>query len=662
MKFTRNTTATPRPQNAYADPFARRSTPIRDRICQWWIRFTRHGFGYYIREHTSIVRRMADPLRGSLSDVLTPIAIIAGIPLLIICLFPVPRLVWWLGVILYILCIVAGIIFWWAYQDSSARRRDWWITLQGTMGARLAASTFGAMPLLRAANHVMPARAAIREAQRETGCLVHDMGFLLGLCHGVPVYMPYEVGGYHLSPTRMGKGTCLVIPMVVEAPGPVVTTSSRVDTLAATIELRRKGWTNRFGASQLGGPVWVFDPMRLAGGKYDDFQLVWDPIAGCDDPILARKSAEAMVSTVGIDHNNEMWGRMAIDIVQALLLAAALSGGTLADVYRWSQSVANLAEPKRILTQACRSSNADGELASHWVRALDALEREDGRIVGSKMLGVTGAFSALSVPQVRDYLSPAHDDPRLFNMDAFLKPDGEHYGTVYLLSELRAVEGQRAAGAGAFTSMFFNQLRDHARKIALTNPDQKLADPVFLILDEIDNIQPWNGLAQMYTAGQAELIISQSFHQSRPGAQAAFGRQVEEQMVENAQITVMGGLKDNATRQSLARMCGTKRVRSTTVTNRGIGIFSAQSSMSEHTEPVLDESHIREIPSGMCLLISKNQPSAVVELIPYWDRGYEPLANTIDDPNLIIETDGDLVVPPLFTEQYSSFFPKESDE
>ena len=52
----------------------------------------------------------------------------------------------------------------------------------------------------------------------------------------------------------MGKGLHVVIPWVLDAPGPVVATSTRPDTLAVT-----------FHAREATGPGAIFDPQRLAG-------------------------------------------------------------------------------------------------------------------------------------------------------------------------------------------------------------------------------------------------------------------------------------------------------------------------------------------------------------------------------------------------------------
>ena len=56
-----------------------------------------------------------------------------------------------------------------------------------------------------------------------------------------------------LGPPRSGKGRHLVIPMLRAAPGPVVTTSTRPDNIAATLAAR-----------QARGPVTIFDPQHLA--------------------------------------------------------------------------------------------------------------------------------------------------------------------------------------------------------------------------------------------------------------------------------------------------------------------------------------------------------------------------------------------------------------
>jgi hypothetical protein len=73
-----------------------------------------------------------------------------------------------------------------------------------------------------------------------------------------------------LGPPRSGKGLHLVVPLIVGAPGAVVTTSTRPDNLAITLRQRAKA-----------GPVAVFDPQGLAAGVPG--RLRWSPMRGCED-------------------------------------------------------------------------------------------------------------------------------------------------------------------------------------------------------------------------------------------------------------------------------------------------------------------------------------------------------------------------------------------
>ena len=80
-----------------------------------------------------------------------------------------------------------------------------------------------------------------------------DVGFRLGRSRGVECWASVEDSMLLLGPPRSGKGQSIVIPMILDAPGPVVTTSTRPDNLAVTLAARSRV-----------GPVAVFDPQGLA--------------------------------------------------------------------------------------------------------------------------------------------------------------------------------------------------------------------------------------------------------------------------------------------------------------------------------------------------------------------------------------------------------------
>ena len=86
-----------------------------------------------------------------------------------------------------------------------------------------------------------------------------------------------------LGPPRSGKGLHFAIPMILDAPGAVITTSTRPDNLTATLNAR----ANR-------GPVAVFDPQHLAAGAPSATK--WSPIRGCEDPQTALVRAKALTT------------------------------------------------------------------------------------------------------------------------------------------------------------------------------------------------------------------------------------------------------------------------------------------------------------------------------------------------------------------------------
>ncbi|WP_260266043.1 type IV secretory system conjugative DNA transfer family protein, partial [Propionibacterium freudenreichii] len=80
-----------------------------------------------------------------------------------------------------------------------------------------------------------------------------DVGYLLGASRGTKVWASVEDSILLIGPPRSGKGLHVVINAILDAPGAVVTTSTRPDNLTATLRARRRR----------GGPVAVFDPQRL---------------------------------------------------------------------------------------------------------------------------------------------------------------------------------------------------------------------------------------------------------------------------------------------------------------------------------------------------------------------------------------------------------------
>lgn len=600
---------------------------VKKRVLTWYEKHLRHGFGFWLREHTSVIRSMSEPEAHWYS--LQTIPVILFVLFLLTAIFT--RHSFWLSIGL-IICIplsVMLIVFWLFYRDDEVRRKDWYSTRPYLLSQHGVGSEISALALSRSAEHALPAIRDALTAMSGSKAQIPArlMGVKIGSSHGVGTWLSMEQPVYLVAPTRMGKTTGLVTPIIMEAPGPVVATSSRVDILDETLAFRRDGWVDPTRSESepdkkpddplrfKGGRVWVFDPMDVAAGKYEH-DLPWNPLTLCADPVVARSSAEALVGTVGIRGENAMWGRMAVDVVQAFLLAAAVDGRTLSDVYEWAQSPSAAQEAAKVL-----ELHPEVEVARLWTAAVRNLRDNDSKIVGSIMLGVTGAFSTLATPVPRKRLSPDPSAPS-FDMDEFLMSTD----TVYLLSPLAPVEEGRTSPGGAFTAMFLEQLRDRARRLAAASEYGKLEPYVTFMLDEIANIQPWSGIPQLFTAGTGEGIWPVCVFQSRSQAKKAFSGS-EGQMWDSSQKVILGGLAD-ADEASVISKATSQRVEkhldSSFSSRDGLGALFGGSAMERRERiPGLNESDIRQIPTSMCLLLSRNSPTAAITLIPYWERTWQ---------------------------------------
>ena len=130
---------------------------------------------------------------------------------------------------------------------------------------------------------------------------------------------------------RMGKTTTQVIPAIVDAPGPVITTSNKRDIIDDTI-----------GVTAARGQVWAFDPQRIAAG-FEQRPWYYDPLSLIRRDPAVMDSASMELADIfrsaarGEDSGGDAFfsdgGR---DLLSRLLLAAALDGRPIGEVFRWA--------------------------------------------------------------------------------------------------------------------------------------------------------------------------------------------------------------------------------------------------------------------------------------------------------------------------------------
>jgi hypothetical protein len=123
---------------------------------------------------------------------------------------------------------------------------------------------------------------------------------------------PHERPRIIIAPTRSGKTTCIVIPAILDAPGPVVATSSKTDLLDIL---------NRF--PDIRKRIVIFDPLDIVADVSVP-RLLWDITQNADDAEIARARAEGLVQfgmgTAQNITNGDYWKSAATNIIAGLFL------------------------------------------------------------------------------------------------------------------------------------------------------------------------------------------------------------------------------------------------------------------------------------------------------------------------------------------------------
>lgn len=141
-----------------------------------------------------------------------------------------------------------------------------------------------------------------------------DVGVRLGRSRGVECWVSVEDSMGVVGPPRSGKGLQVVVPMILGAPGAVVTTSTRPDNLAVTLRARQEV-----------GPVAVFDPQGLAGGVPG--RLRWSPLRGCERAGTALVRARALTAGAAAGTNeSSFWQSSAEQAVRCLCMRVRWPG------------------------------------------------------------------------------------------------------------------------------------------------------------------------------------------------------------------------------------------------------------------------------------------------------------------------------------------------
>ena len=193
--------------------------------------------------------------------------------------------------------------------------------------------------------------------------------------------MPWDRTTGVIGPQGSGKTLDLLTPALLAAPGAALVTLTKPDDLLLSLTARSRRRPAVRGAR----------PVRARPGLPE---LVWDPIAGCVDPMVAERRAKAFTAgtvngAVTGGHGDDaarFYAAEAAKVLQAYFHAAALTGRTLDQVLRWVANPAAATEPAEILRDHPHA-------APFWHGLLHGALHGDDRTAGNTVTTVQQAIA-----------------------------------------------------------------------------------------------------------------------------------------------------------------------------------------------------------------------------------------------------------------------------
>jgi type IV secretory pathway TraG/TraD family ATPase VirD4 len=316
-----------------------------------------------------------------------------------------------------------------------------------------------------------------------------------------------DVAIYIFGPGR-GKTTGSVVRHVLEAPGPAVMTSNKVDGVKEVLAGRKRM-----------GDAWVYDPTQVYRREpWPDF--IYDPLWDVEDLTTAQELAAIFeASTKDADSKSDaQFDSQGRDLFAYALLAAKLDGIGLGQVYSWITKQEH-AEIRAIMQRHGQTGPAS---------ALVGLQGQPEKTRGSVYATAQRMASAIANDTLLAWTSAP--GVRKFNAEAFVRGTD----TAVLISRNGPGSG------GAFVAALVRSISRAGERAAAADGG-RITTPVVFELDEVANIVRWPELPDVVSFyGSMGLILGMYF-QSWGQIVRVFGNEGADTLWSASSIRVYGG-------------------------------------------------------------------------------------------------------------------------
>lgn len=399
------------------------------------------------------------------------------------------------------------------------------------------------------------------------------------------LWAQWEDAGWCYAPQRAGKTLYIVVPAILEAIGPVLTTSTKVDVLF---------WTAI--ARQQQGRVAVFDLDQIS--NWPD-QVRWNPIDGCEDQTeaLDRGRAWAAAAPMKGTKNGDWFSKQASAVLGRLLHAAALAHKDMGDVMRWIVEDKDT-EPVDVLERAGYNDVFTGHLKE---RAASRAGETQDSIKATLMDLVEPLVSERVLSQFRVPASAA------FRAEDFLRGNN----TLYVLAD--GADSRMAPIVSMFTDYVFRT----AKRVSQQRPGGRLWPPLSMLLDEAPNVAALPDMTSVLTDSGGRGIRVLGFSQSFSQNVSRWGRDVAETIEETANVKfLLPGLKASHLKEYAEEM-GVEDHRRTSYST---GKNGGSRTVSTDEKAIMRAEELKQLDVGRALLVYRNAPPTIVRLEAVFER------------------------------------------
>ncbi|MDQ6945053.1 MAG: type IV secretory system conjugative DNA transfer family protein [Actinomycetota bacterium] len=392
-----------------------------------------------------------------------------------------------------------------------------------------------------------------------------------------------------LGPPRSGKTTSIIIPTLLSMSGPVVSTATKPEVLAATASVRRRL-----------GTVWLFDPTGTEELPAGVQALRWSPVRAArrwdGALVMARAMVAASPATTG-NHNDTHWSERAAALVAPLLHAASLDARPVTDVVRWVLRN-DLDEPGAIL------EDHDAEIATDVLVGIAQTHEKERSGIFSTAANVLGAYNAEGA---RRAAAEPNFDPEVFVRSA---------DTVYITAAAHLQDLAAPLVVGLLEEIrHATYARARQASLAGTNP----GPPVVFALDECANIAPIHDLPALVSEAGGQGLHVLACFQDLSQVRRRWGDATADGFLSLfVNKAILANIADSRTLESLSLAFGEY--------DRQVSSYSQQdqrfmpegsTSWSLQRQRVLTPGDIANLPEGRVLFV-RGVRWALVQMTPWY--------------------------------------------